>query len=171
MRLLQGTYFWGPDEIDNMTSLGNEECEAIYGSKDFRPLPHASDAIWRKFIIDKYEHRKFSDAANAPTDTQLKVTSNARKISDSQKQKNLLPTYNFSRKKSVRKKVIAEDLSRFDSEVKISNGEHIIAPSVKSDTKARQGIKICPSIKIGGNTKETLIESDSSDLFSDFGLY
>ena len=60
IRKFLGTYLWGPDEVDNMRELGNEHAENLYGGKEFRPLPNASDAVWRQFIIDKYEHNKFA---------------------------------------------------------------------------------------------------------------
>lgn len=59
----KGTYLWGPDELDNMAALGNEFAEATYGGRHARPPNDASDALWRQFIIDKYERRMFSPKA------------------------------------------------------------------------------------------------------------
>lgn len=55
-----GTYLWGPDELQNMESMGNDEAEVMYGGRENRPSDNASDETWKQFIIDKYEKRKFS---------------------------------------------------------------------------------------------------------------
>mmetsp|Transcript_972 Transcript_972/g.1708 ORF Transcript_972/g.1708 Transcript_972/m.1708 type:complete len:99 (+) Transcript_972:489-785(+) len=43
-----------------MASLGNDKAEATYGGKESRPPINASDDIWKHFIVDKYEKRKYS---------------------------------------------------------------------------------------------------------------
>eukprot|EP00555_Chaetoceros_dichaeta_P007143 CAMPEP_0198261036 /NCGR_PEP_ID=MMETSP1447-20131203/9842_1 /TAXON_ID=420782 /ORGANISM="Chaetoceros dichaeta, Strain CCMP1751" /LENGTH=188 /DNA_ID=CAMNT_0043948823 /DNA_START=88 /DNA_END=654 /DNA_ORIENTATION=+ len=56
-----GTYLWGPDEIDRMRSYGNDRSNQIYGGGgDVRPKADERESVWRQFIIDKYEHRKFA---------------------------------------------------------------------------------------------------------------
>jgi GTPase-activating protein that regulates ARFs (ADP-ribosylation factors), involved in ARF-mediated vesicular transport len=55
-----GTYLWGPDELQNMESMGNDKAEVMYGGRENRPSDNASDETWKQFIIDKYEKRKFS---------------------------------------------------------------------------------------------------------------
>ena len=55
-----GTYLWGPDEIERMKSRGNEYCAQIYGGEMHRPSSNASDEEWRRFIVDKYQHERFS---------------------------------------------------------------------------------------------------------------
>ena len=54
-----GTYLWGPDEIERMTSLGNEYCAQFYGGLEERPSYDASDETWRTYIRNKYEHKKY----------------------------------------------------------------------------------------------------------------
>jgi len=60
LSLKKGTYLWGPDELESMAKLGNAAAEAMYGGTHARPQNNASDAIWRQFIIDKYERRVFA---------------------------------------------------------------------------------------------------------------
>ena len=55
-----GTYFWGPDEIDRMKSIGNENARRLYGGDEFRPTQDANESVWTQFIVDKYKHRKYS---------------------------------------------------------------------------------------------------------------
>lgn len=57
-----GTYLWGPDEIERMASIGNERAHQIYGpaSESARPAPDASDTVWRQFLVDKYEKKRFA---------------------------------------------------------------------------------------------------------------
>jgi Putative GTPase activating protein for Arf len=62
-----GTYLWGPDEIERMRTIGNERAKQIYGADtdSERPAPDASDAVWRQFLVDKYEKKKFAPKHNA----------------------------------------------------------------------------------------------------------
>ncbi|CAB9527719.1 with coiled-coil, ANK repeat and PH domain-containing protein [Seminavis robusta] len=57
-----GTYLWGPDEIAQMQNIGNKRAAQIYGaaSADERPSPNASDATWRKFLVEKYQQKKYA---------------------------------------------------------------------------------------------------------------
>jgi len=59
-----GTYLWGPDEIERMKLRGNQYCAETYGGEMHRPSQSASDEEWRRFIIDKYEHRRFCGDTN-----------------------------------------------------------------------------------------------------------
>jgi hypothetical protein len=43
-----------------MAALGNEFAETAFGGRHARPPNDASDALWRQFIVDKYERRMFS---------------------------------------------------------------------------------------------------------------
>jgi hypothetical protein len=61
-----GTYLWGPDELKNMESMGNDKAESIYGGREDRPSATASDDTWKQFIVDKYEKRKFSKRPEIP---------------------------------------------------------------------------------------------------------
>mmetsp|Transcript_6930 Transcript_6930/g.10169 ORF Transcript_6930/g.10169 Transcript_6930/m.10169 type:complete len:208 (+) Transcript_6930:127-750(+) len=63
-----GTYLWGPDEVESMSSQGNERSNYTYGGSDDRPPADASDSVWRKYIIDKYEHRLFAPAPSCAND-------------------------------------------------------------------------------------------------------
>jgi hypothetical protein len=54
-----GTYHWGPDEIERMRSWGNKRASEVYGGDEFRPQLDDSDESWRQYIIAKYEHQKF----------------------------------------------------------------------------------------------------------------
>ena len=49
-----------------MAAVGNAMASAIYGGENTRPDSHADDEIWRKFIIDKYHHRKFCSKKYRP---------------------------------------------------------------------------------------------------------
>lgn len=61
-----GTYLWGPDEIAQMTAIGNTRAAQLYGatSAGERPPPDATDATWRNFLIEKYEQQHFAPAAS-----------------------------------------------------------------------------------------------------------
>ncbi len=54
-----GTYLWGADELEHMSSMGNMKSNGIYGGNGSRPSSDASDAAWRTFIANKYEQRLF----------------------------------------------------------------------------------------------------------------
>jgi hypothetical protein len=54
-----GTYLWGPDELESMRMIGNSKAKELYGGSADRPSKNAGDDAWRKFIQDKYEHRRF----------------------------------------------------------------------------------------------------------------
>eukprot|EP00526_Cylindrotheca_closterium_P017532 CAMPEP_0113638084 /NCGR_PEP_ID=MMETSP0017_2-20120614/19944_1 /TAXON_ID=2856 /ORGANISM="Cylindrotheca closterium" /LENGTH=306 /DNA_ID=CAMNT_0000549161 /DNA_START=980 /DNA_END=1900 /DNA_ORIENTATION=+ /assembly_acc=CAM_ASM_000147 len=57
-----GTYWWGPDELDNMRAIGNARASQIYGNGSSTPIPPpgltpdngAHTMEWRKYITDKY---------------------------------------------------------------------------------------------------------------------
>ena len=55
-----GTYLWGPDELDNMHLIGNARAQEIYGGVEQRPPSDASDAIWLKYLQEKYVQKKFA---------------------------------------------------------------------------------------------------------------
>ena len=54
-----GTYLWGPDEIATMRRLGNNASNHALGSP--RPPPGSeSDEMMRRFLVDKYEKRRWA---------------------------------------------------------------------------------------------------------------
>ena len=57
-----GTYLWGPDEIERMRYIGNAKALEMYGgcTDAERPGPGASDSVWRQFLVDKYESKRFA---------------------------------------------------------------------------------------------------------------
>mmetsp|Transcript_2601 Transcript_2601/g.4734 ORF Transcript_2601/g.4734 Transcript_2601/m.4734 type:complete len:215 (+) Transcript_2601:84-728(+) len=59
-----GTYLWGPDELDSMRNIGNSKARELYGGDAERPSKDAGDDAWRKYIKDKYEHKKFVSMSN-----------------------------------------------------------------------------------------------------------
>lgn len=61
-----GSYLWGPDEIDRMKSIGNRVAKQIYGGDNQRPSRSEADALWKQYMIDKYEKRKFAPPARLP---------------------------------------------------------------------------------------------------------
>merc|ERR1712154_185490 len=52
--------FISPDEIERMRSHGNDKAKEVYGGDGFRPSLDAAESIWRQFIVDKYEKKKFA---------------------------------------------------------------------------------------------------------------
>lgn len=60
-----GTYLWGPDEIQQMRSIGNKVAEAKYGGacKEARPAPGASKEERIELCKKKYELRVWAPAA------------------------------------------------------------------------------------------------------------
>lgn len=60
-----GTYLWGPDELEQMRSKGNGYARIVYGGQEHKPHPSASDDIWRQYIRDKYELRRWVSAPGA----------------------------------------------------------------------------------------------------------
>ena len=86
-----GTYLWGPDEIERMSSRGNEYCVQIYGGTNDRPSQDDSDETWRRYIINKYQHEKFVNRSSSPQlchcasiDTLCEVKQNANELKGSQ---------------------------------------------------------------------------------------
>lgn len=55
-----GSYLWGPDEMANMRRIGNARAAEIYGGADQRPPRDASDAVWLKYLEEKYVQKKFA---------------------------------------------------------------------------------------------------------------
>jgi len=60
-----GTYWWGPDELENMRAIGNERASRIYGSTIPPGLTPGDTMGWRKYITDKYVHRKYDPSSSA----------------------------------------------------------------------------------------------------------
>lgn len=52
-----GTYLWGPDELANMQTIGNQEGEVRYGTEKVSPF--ASKESKQQHVVDKYEKRLF----------------------------------------------------------------------------------------------------------------
>jgi len=53
-----GTYLWGPDELEKMSSVGNNGGNAIYGTEKVDPT--ASKERKQRFVVDKYEKLAFA---------------------------------------------------------------------------------------------------------------
>lgn len=77
-----GTYLWGPDELKNMESMGNDKAEALYGGMEDRPSANASDDTWKQFIVDKYENRKFSKRPEIQVADILNLDGNESSVTD-----------------------------------------------------------------------------------------
>lgn len=77
-----GTYLWGPDELNNMESMGNDNAEAMYGGREDRPSANASDDTWKQFIVDKYEKRKFSKRPEIQVADILNLDGNEQSFTD-----------------------------------------------------------------------------------------
>ena len=58
-----GTYWWGPDEIAHMKSMGNTRASQVYGkSVPLNGVSKDGDAqAWKQFLMDKYVHRKYAE--------------------------------------------------------------------------------------------------------------
>jgi len=122
---LTGTYLWGPDEIENMDAIGNERSNAYYcgvsdgsNSKICPPLD-ASDATWRQFISNKYEHRRFVKNESGGDDSNTNKKSTATTLK-SAKLTN-----------STRTPQCSEDLLIFDDDDKNDHGTASNSNSVK----------------------------------------
>lgn len=69
-----GTYWWGPDELENMKTIGNAGARRIYGNKVPTGLTPTSNPMeWRKYLTDKYMHKKYAPAPT-PGPTSLPAT-------------------------------------------------------------------------------------------------
>jgi hypothetical protein len=167
-----------------MTSIGNKRAETIYGGNDVRPNSHASDEAWRKFIVDKYYHRKFSatdcrsmgaepgksstrsegkDSSKqmCPTGSQLNPTSKVMKYRRSKPSKRSIATS----VPSFTSNVPVGDLLDFDSEVKSTASEP------RNSTNPRE-VQL-DSIDSIQNSNETAImaeEPSPDDFFAHFGV-
>lgn len=53
-----GTYLWGPDELEQMRTIGNQGGEAVYGVEKISP--DASKEEKQRFVINKYEKLLFA---------------------------------------------------------------------------------------------------------------
>ena len=63
-----GSFIWGPDEIAQMKTVGNARARLIYGGDAQRPdKATATDDDWFRYIVDKYEHKKFKPHHHSPT--------------------------------------------------------------------------------------------------------
>ena len=51
---------WGPDELQRMHDIGNERAATLYGGIEQRPDRNASDALWLKYLKEKYELKKWA---------------------------------------------------------------------------------------------------------------
>jgi transcription elongation factor Elf1 len=52
-----GTYLWGPDELEQMQTIGNQRGEALYGKE--KVSPDARKELKQQHVIDKYEKKLF----------------------------------------------------------------------------------------------------------------
>jgi hypothetical protein len=56
-----GTYWWGPDELEQMRSIGNANARSLYGAAHpATGITNADAFAWKEFLMDKYVHRKFA---------------------------------------------------------------------------------------------------------------
>jgi len=182
----KGTYLWGPDELDNMAVLGNALAETTYGGRHARPPNDASDALWRQFLIDKYERRMFSpkvptkvhdQRTNAVTDKMisrhLRVPANVESKPKSPKTKNKL-TKNYMTAPSpvINHGVTVDNLLDFDFDGYQSAREI----SSKNDLEWKESTI---EAEIEANTKnESQAQTDGTnanvaeqDFFAQFGVH
>ena len=76
-----GTYLWGPDEIDRMRSIGNENAKQLYGGDDFCPSQYENESVWRQFIVNKYEHRRYNPETSMKVNPVITIKENSVLIS------------------------------------------------------------------------------------------
>jgi len=77
-----GTYLWGPDELQQMQSIGNRCGEDIYGAEKIDP--DASKERKQRYVVEKYEKRSF---AGKPAVAQVQTDSaNPRAEQEQQQQ-------------------------------------------------------------------------------------
>ena len=50
----------GPDELQRMHEIGNERAATLYGGIAQRPTGNASDAVWLKYLKEKYQLKKWA---------------------------------------------------------------------------------------------------------------
>jgi len=61
-----GTYLWGPDELQQMRTVGNDGAEKIYGNAKIEPT--ASKEKKQQFVVNKYEKRMFAGNQSSTTE-------------------------------------------------------------------------------------------------------
>jgi len=61
-----GTYLWGPDELEQMRTVGNDGAEKIYGNAKIEPT--ASKEKKQQFVVNKYEKRMFAGNQSSTTE-------------------------------------------------------------------------------------------------------
>lgn len=64
-----GTYWWGPDEIEQMKRIGNKRANEIYGSMIPDGLSNTDAIGWKQYLTDKYVIRKYSGSTTAAFST------------------------------------------------------------------------------------------------------
>lgn len=59
-----GTYLWGPDELEQMETVGNVNAESIYGTR--KVAPDACKAEKQQYVMDKYDKKLFVVSKQVP---------------------------------------------------------------------------------------------------------
>lgn len=61
-----GTYWWGPDEIEKMRSIGNARARELYGDHKPNNISKDDGTQWKQYLTEKYVEKKFT-AHQTPT--------------------------------------------------------------------------------------------------------
>jgi len=174
--LKKGTYLWGPDELENMTKKGNKAAEKMYGGSDARPLSDASDALWRQYIIAKYERRAF--APKGPGQVHAQSIGN-KKYDDKSSSSSPFRVPTNTESKSKTKKgaptqaidhgVPVDDLLNLNGYENTTNCASVSKPSTKESRSAKNKSGKSLIEKNHGNDMDQNFVSEQ-DFFAQFGL-
>jgi hypothetical protein len=145
-----GTYWWGPDEIERMRSIGNARAAELYGEGPPAGFTNTDSMRWKEYLIDKYVHCKYAPrSASTRLEQRQEAPSSPLQFSSSQ-------GFSPSRKakKQLPKRTMPDiDLIHFDHST-IAGASH---NSPKQPPSSMQGNKAGMS-------------ATGNDFFGQFGL-
>ena len=169
-----GTYWWGPDELENMKTIGDARAAKIYGNEIPKGLtPNSNPMKWREYLTDNYQHKKYAPTSNSSTatiTTRRSMNSNAHPPVESQE--NHITAANHEDLISI-EQAGQDFFSNFGTKKSSSSSSIIRKPTKTNEDVDLLGLH-------GGSVKEAIISPPTSwtkklDLsnsifFAEFGL-
>jgi len=152
-----GTYWWGPDEIEQMKTKGNAHAKVEFGGSKPSKSFNKDDALrWKQYLTDKYVHKKFATAANPSLSASAEQRGDPASISPPR----ISPRFvKKSARFSNNKPMPTLEFMHFENKSPVSPKSTVVSPG---------GVSV-PSPTLKGS-QLTPLAGTGEDFFAEFGV-
>jgi Zn ribbon nucleic-acid-binding protein len=169
-----GTYWWGPDELENMKAIGNARAAEIYGNEIPAGLTPTSNPMrWREYITNKYQHKKYAPSTSSSA-VQTSRRSLELNVHPVESQENSITAANNHHHDLLSFEHAGEDFFSNFGTPKSSPSSTIRKPIKTNDDVDLLGLQHDDLVKKSSPptspTRKNMLDLSNSNFFAEFGL-